>query len=65
MMVAGCTSLFGEKVASVEIYDSAIDSWYYTEDLPAEPFSSWHDLITWAGNPVWLKGGSQKIKMEI
>ena len=54
MMVAGGTSLFGEKVASVEIYDSAIDSWYYSEGLPEEPYSSHHDLITWAGNPVWL-----------
>ena len=55
MMVAGGTSLFGEVVASVEIYDSAIDSWYYSEDLPEEPTDSFYqDLITWAGNPVWL-----------
>ena len=54
MMVAGGTSLFEEQVASVEIYDSAIDSWYYSEDLPEELFGNQHDLITWAGNPVWL-----------
>ena len=55
MMVAGGTSLFGEEVASVEIYDSAIDSWYYSEDLPEEPWlCCYHELITWAGNPVWL-----------
>ena len=54
MMVAGGTSLFGEKVASVEIYDSAIDSWYFSEDLPENPDSGYDDLITWAGNPVWL-----------
>ena len=54
MMVAGGTSLFGEEVTSVEIYDSAIDSWYYSEDLPEEPQSGYHELITWAGNPVWL-----------
>lgn len=54
MMVAGGTSLFGEEVASVEIYDSAIDSWYYTEDLPEKPSTYYDELITWAGNPVWL-----------
>ena len=56
MMVAGGTSLFGEEVASVEIFDSAINSWYYSEDLPEEPgtVGSDSDLITWAGNPVWL-----------
>ena len=53
-MVAGGTSLFGEKVASVEIFDSAIDS-YYSEDLPEDPVSHYHhDLISWARNPVWL-----------
>ena len=54
MMVAGGTSLFGEEVSSVEIYDSAINSWYYSEDLPEKPNYDNHDLITWAGNPVWL-----------
>ena len=53
-MVAGGASLFGEKVTSVEIYDSSINSWYYSEDLPEEPDYDNHDLITWAGNPVWL-----------
>ena len=42
MMVAGGTSLFGEKVASVEIYDSAIDSWYFSEDLPENPDSGYN-----------------------
>ena len=55
MMVAGGTSLFGE-VTSVEIYDSSLESWYYSEDLPEEPFDRFYysGLITWDGNPVWL-----------
>ena len=41
-------------VTSLEIYDSAIDSWYYRGYLPEEPDYTDHDLITWVGNPVWL-----------
>ena len=59
MMVAGGTSLFGEDVSSVEIYDSSLDSWYYSEDLPEEPESYYtHDLISWERKPVWLNGRS-------
>ena len=55
MMVAGGTSLFDEEVSSVEIYDSSLDSWYFSEDLPEEPaYEYYNDLFTWDGNPVWL-----------
>ena len=54
MMVGGGTGLFGYELSSVEIYDSSLDSWYYSEDLPEEPYDREHALITWDGNPVWL-----------
>lgn len=55
MMVAGGFSL-SEVVSSVEIFDSSLDSWYFSEDLPEEADKNDHDLITWNGNPVWLNG---------
>lgn len=60
VMVAGGTGLFAQDLVSVEIYDSALDSWYYSEDLPEDgefgDQENHSELFNMNGNPVWING---------
>ena len=35
-----------ESISSVEIYDFTLDSWFYSNDLPEEPYYDNHGLMS-------------------